>query len=151
MNRAVCGDDDSLGLVGDPVDVVTGAHLDRNPDLKLAGPLPFEWHRYYNSKHNGRLCPLGWGHTHEYDRQLVIDVDGLSYTTPRGRTIGFPPLESDGDQSARGGVVLRRVADRIYRVREHGKPSMEFASRGSSPVGRLARVFQGTSSISFQY
>jgi RHS repeat-associated protein len=138
-------------IVGDPVDVVTGANLDRNLDFRLVGPLPLEWHRYYNSAQNERLCPLGWGHTHEYDRRLLLDVDGLSYIKSTGKSVGFPPLERDGDEFARTGVVLRRVASDIYLVREQRKPAMEFAFQDCSPVGLLKRVFRGDSSINFRY
>jgi RHS repeat-associated protein len=143
--------EDFCRIVGDPVDVVTGANLDRNLDFKLPGPLPLEWHRYYNSAQNKRLCPLGWGHTHEYDRRLLFDVDGLRYIKPTGKSIGFPALENDGDECARSGVVARRVSSSTYLIREHRRPSMEFGYQGPSPVGLLKRLFRGDSSIRFQY
>src|SRR5262245_4202082 len=103
--------------VGDPVDVVTGANLDVTTDFQLAGPLPLSWHRYYDSAQSRRLCALGWGHTHEYDRRLEFDVDGLRYVRPVGKIIGLPPLR-DGEEVARGGAVLGRDGPGLYRVRE---------------------------------
>lgn len=144
-------DDEFCWTVGDPVDVVTGANIDRNLDFKLAGPLPFEWRRYYNSSLTARLCPLGWGHTHEYDRRLMIDVDGVSYVGPSGKPVGFPALQTNGGQAARSGLVLLRAASDLYQVHESGAPSMEFTFGRSSEIAQLTRIFRGNSSIGLHY
>ena len=58
-------------LVGDPVDVVTGANTDVKFDFELPGPLPLRWRRYYSSARNTVACPLGLGaqpRARPYDR-----------------------------------------------------------------------------------
>src|SRR5271170_6245270 len=112
--------------VGDPIDVVTGANTDVNRDFQLHGPLPLIWRRYYDSFHNRSRGALGWGHTHEYDRRLEFDADGIRYTAPVGQVVGFPPLMRDGDEFAAMGIVLHRVGPRTYQVQERGKPDLEF-------------------------
>src|SRR5262252_4547073 len=104
--------DERRRLVGDPVDVVSGANTYRVVDFRLPGPLPLEWRRYYNSTQNDRLRRLGWGHTHEFDRRLHVDADGLRYVGPDGEPIGFPPLGADGEEFVRAGFVLRRQTAR---------------------------------------
>src|SRR5215469_13219937 len=81
-------------LVGDPIDVVTGANMDLTVDFRLRGSLPLHWRRYYNSARNMVPRSLGWGHTHAYDRTLTYDLDGLRYDDPFGNAIAFPPLET---------------------------------------------------------
>ena len=95
--------------VGDPVDVVTGANVDVQRIFQLVGPLPLFWRRYYDSSKNAVPCALGWGHTHEYDRRLVFDVDGIRYLTPVGQAARFPPLLEDGREYGHDGVTLRRT------------------------------------------
>src|SRR5262245_5713295 len=128
--------------VGDPVDVVSGANLDWNRDFRLIGPLPLEWCRHYDSSQSTRLGALGWGRTHDYDRYLQCDVDGIRYVTPVGKVIDFPALAEDGDEAAQAGVVLRRVTARTYQVRERGQPVLEFAFDDYQSPARLARVFR---------
>jgi RHS repeat-associated protein len=137
--------------VGDPVDVVTGANLDVTTDFQLIGPLKLNWHRYYDSSQHRRPCALGWGHTHEYDRRLEFDVDGVRYVSPVGKAIGFPPLLRDGDEFTRGGVRLRRVEARVYQAHQRGEPAFEFHFRDGWPGALLIRAFQGADSLRFHY
>jgi YD repeat-containing protein len=137
--------------VGDPIDVVTGANVDVNRDFQLVGPLPFYWRRYYDSSKSHVLGALGWGHTHEYDRSLRFDSDGLRYVQPVGQEVGFPPLTQDGKTCARMGVTLHRVSAQLFTIRQRGEPTMEFAFTGPQPVAKLTRVFRGQHAISFFY
>ena len=93
-------------LVGDPVDTSTGAAVDQTLDFRLTGPLEFWWMRYYDSSQRHRRFALGWGHTHDFDRTLRFDIDGLRYLAPVGRIVGFPLLLNDGDEVAREGYLL---------------------------------------------
>ena len=151
MKACAAQADPFAGLVGDPVNVVTGANTDWNRDFQLMGPLPLDWMRYYDSSQNWLPCPLGWGHTHGYDRYLQFDVDGVRYVTPVGKALGFPPLLRDGEEFARGGVVLRRVAAHVYQARQRGQPTYEFLFRESWPAALLVRVLRGPASIRFAY
>jgi hypothetical protein len=46
-------------LVGDPIDVVSGANLDQTEDFNLPASPPFEWWRYYDSRRCGENRGLG--------------------------------------------------------------------------------------------
>jgi hypothetical protein len=112
--------------VGDPVDVVTGANTDISLDFRLAGPLPLYWSRHYNSTQNNFLRPLGWGHTHGFDCRLQIESGQILYTKPTGETFSFPLLSRDGESVASDGVILRRLAPRVYHINEERQPTLEF-------------------------
>ena len=71
-------------LVGDPIDVVTGTNSDVTVDFELPGAFPLRWRRYYNSDRHKVLGAFGWGHTHDFDRYLIRDIDGISYVDPYG-------------------------------------------------------------------
>src|SRR5262245_34795320 len=90
-------------FVGDPIDVVTGANIDIITELVQRGPIPFRWTRYYSSARCTVPSPLGWGHTHDFDRRLHRDLDGLRYEGPFGDTVGFPDLPI-GAREAAGGL-----------------------------------------------
>src|SRR5215469_4721102 len=120
-------------LVGDPVDVVTGANTDLTVDFKLHGPLPLYWRRYYNSSCSSVLCPLGWGHTHDMDCAIGCDLDGLYYKDPFGNKMAFPALEI-GEQTANAGLILHRLSESEYEVIQSGQPVQEFEFNNSSDV-----------------
>ncbi len=113
-------------VVGDPVDVVTGANLDRQTDFVLDGPLPLPWYRWYNSSRNWMPGSFGWGHTHDYERRLHFDLDGSRLIGPRGTVVAFPPIERDGDSAAAGGCRLRRIDSRSYYLSQAGQPAATF-------------------------
>lgn len=138
-------------LVGDPVDAITGANTDCSLEFELPGPIPLYWRRCYDSFQNTRRFSLGWGHAHYYDRRLQFDADGIRYIGPAGAPVHFPPLESDGDDAAGGGFLLRRISMLHYRLFESGHPSMEFQFRDpsrSTPVKSL-RAYRR--SVHFHY
>src|SRR5258708_2841598 len=112
-------------LVGDPVDVVTGANTDVTVDFRLHGPLPLRWRRYYSSARNTVACPLGWGHTHDFARSLTYDVDGMHYTDPSGNEVPFPPLEI-GENAVANGVLLRRLTAEKYEIFQTGEPAQDY-------------------------
>jgi RHS repeat-associated protein len=142
--------EDAYTLVGDPVNAVTGASLDTRLEFQMPGPIPFRWVRHYDSSKCGQYYALGWGRTHGYDHRLQFDVDGMRYTAPVGRVVGFPPLTQDGERFAHGGYVLHRVTWRTYRIHHSGEPSMEFDCPDMA-VASLARLFRGKDAIQFYY
>lgn len=142
--------EDAHSLVGDPVNAVTGASLDTRLEFRMPGPIPFQWVRHYDSSKCRQYYALGWGRTHGYDHRLQFDVDGMRYTSPVGRVIGFPPLTKDGERFASGGYLLHRVNWRTYRIHRSGEPSMEFDCPDME-VAPLARLFRGTDAIHFHY
>jgi YD repeat-containing protein len=138
-------------LVGDPVDAVTGANVDRNLDLRLGGPLPLLWVRHYDSSRHDHRYSLGWGHAHGFDRWLSFDVDGIRYAGPLGQIIGFPPLVRDGEEFAVAGLVLRRTGPELYQIRERDQPTLEFEPRAGQLAAPLKRLRCGRLSIEFLY
>jgi RHS repeat-associated protein len=137
-------------LVGDPIDVVTGAHTDAAVDVRLPGPIPFRWVRCYSSARSTVECPLGWGQTHDYDRTLHHDLDGLLYVDPFGSTVGFPPLDI-GQRSAKAGLCLRRISENVYELAQASQPTLLFEFGNSSDLARLSRLQYGESVIRFRY
>ena len=140
----------SRRLVGDPVDVVTGANTDVTVDFRLHGPLPLRWLRYYNSARHAVACALGWGHTHDYDRTLTYDLEGLRYTDPFGSHVAFPPLEV-GENAANAGLLLRRVNLKTYELVQAGQPVQGFEFSDSSDTAPLRRLWQKEAEINFRY
>ncbi len=138
-------------LVGDPVDVVTGAVIDVSFEFQLPGPLPLVWRRYYSSAKADRHYALGWGHSHEYDRRLRYDLDGLRYTGPIGKAVRFPPLAEDGAGAAGGGLHLRRVALRRFRVEDDTGLTMEFAFTDPEQPALLQTLRKDDATIEFRY
>ena len=105
---------------------------------------------YYNSARNTVACPLGWGQTHDYDRTLTYDLDGMHYTDPFGAEVAFPPLEV-GEDAVNAGLLLRRVTERTYEVVQAGEPVQNFEFSGGSDTAPLRRLRQGEGQITFDY
>jgi RHS repeat-associated protein len=151
MNQCEYKSDFNERLVGDPVDVVTGANLDVNREFTLPGPLPLIWRRHYDSSKCDRMFALGWGHTHSYDHRLQFDIDGLRYTGPLGNAVKFPPVLSDGAQCATGGFVLRRINLMRYHIIDPAGPVTEFEFRDFETPAPLKALRQGEASMAFGY
>lgn len=137
-------------LVGDPVDVVTGANTDASLLFRLVGPIPLLFNRYYDSSAGNRLGSLGWGHAHEFDRTLLFDVDGVRYFPPASPGIGFPPLLRDSDHATVAGVRLTRVTPVQFRVAADGL-AWEFRFIDAERPARLESVSRGEDRIRFRY
>lgn len=138
-------------VVGDPIDVVTGASLDTQTDFVLAGPLPLRWYRNYDSGKHDMPGSLGWGQFHEYDRKLVFDLDGMRYVGPDGESFGLPHLEHDGQAAVAGGVTVRRVSKRQYTVQTTGQPLATFDLPAGRTVAPLSALSAGTARVAFRY
>jgi RHS repeat-associated protein len=137
--------------VGDPVDTLTGAVLDGKLEFRLTGPLELWWWRHYDSAQSRRQYALGWGHTHDFERRLHFDVDGIRYEGPLGRTVGFAPLSGDGAEDVNQGYRIRRLAASQYELFHHGEAGMEFRFQSLEQPARLTRLFRGRHAILFEY
>ncbi len=138
-------------VVGDPIDVVTGASLDTQTDFALAGPLPIRWHRNYDSGKHAMPGSLGWGQFHEFDRRLVFDLDGMRYVGPSGDVVGFPFLDRDGDTGAAAGVTVRRVTARRFTIATPGEPLATFDLTGGRTFAPLTAMSRGAARVAFGY
>lgn len=141
----------SYRLVGDPVDVVTGANYFELLDFELPGAASIEWTRHYDSSRNDIRGQLGWGHTHGFDRKMVCNVDGLSYISPSGEVFDFPFLQEIGQSSSNRGLMLTRLASRIFGIIELGQPAMEFVFDESFSLGLLKRLHHDDATVSLTY
>lgn len=137
-------------FVGDPIDVVTGANTDVITDIRRRGPIPFEWKRYYNSARSKTKCPLGWGHSHHFDRRLIRDLDGLRYQDPHGNSIAFPHV-AIGRWEGVGGLSLTRTGTDYYCVQQDRGPEEEFKFAPGAIVAPLSRLRRGTHVIALMY
>src|SRR5262245_43642229 len=138
-------------LVGDPVDVVTGANYDVNFEFQLPGPLPFIWQRHYDSSKCDQMFALGWGHTHSYDHQLRFNIDGIRYTGPLEKGYQFPPLLRDGERHAIAGYKLIRIGLMRYDIVDPSGKVLEFEFRDFHTPARLRALCQVDISIGFGY
>lgn len=138
-------------FVGDPIDVVTGANTEVAHDFRLPGPIPLDWRRHYDSSKCGTRYSLGWGHSHEYDRTLRFDADGMRYVGPLGSTVTFPPLTRDSTEISNIGLTLRRLAALRYQIGEVGRPTMEFQFVDPLRPAPLSALILGQARVGFRY
>jgi RHS repeat-associated protein len=138
-------------LVGDPVDVITGAQFDVALDFQIAWPFPFEWRRFYSTARVGKLLPLGWGHTHSYDHRLKFDANGLLYVDPTGARHGFNYPSATNPLSASATGTLRRINPHIYRVKVGGQPECEFHFTAPAQPAQLRGIFLGRARHELRY
>ena len=146
-----CAADVLPHLVGDPVDTLTGAVVDRTLDFRLTGPIELRWNRYYDSSHSHRTSRIGHGWSHEFDRFLTLRADGVVYTEPVRTEVLFPALAADGAHSARDGFRLHRVSANRYLMSSSGRPAMEFVFRAGASRARLSRLLDGRFDVRFGY
>lgn len=138
-------------LVGDPVDVVTGANVDVHKEFALPGPLPVVWRRHYDSSLHRERFALGWGHAHEYEHELRHDLNGITHVGPLGARTRFPFLAADGDARAANGLVLRRLGANRFRLERHTRPALEFRFEPGATEARLAAVVDGRRRLALTY
>lgn len=138
-------------LVGDPVDTLTGAVIERQRDFRLAGPLPLQWWRHYDSSKSNQKFALGWGQTHDFDCSLRFDQDGLRYQSALGPPTGFAPLEANGQSTASYGKTLTRLDLYRYKLTQHAQPDREFVFKDLNEAAPLHSLVENGSRIEFQY
>ncbi|QDV26400.1 RHS repeat-associated core domain-containing protein [Aureliella helgolandensis] len=138
-------------LVGDPVDTMTGAVVEAQRDFRLAGHLPLQWWRHYDSSRVDQKFSLGWGQSHDFDCWLRFDQDGMRYEAPLGQSTHFPPLLEDGQRVAAQGMTLTRLDRTRYALQERGYPIREFHFTDFSHPTPLARLVKGSHAITFHY
>jgi RHS repeat-associated protein len=136
-------------LIGDPVDVVTGAVIGVDRDFKLPGAFELYWRRHYDSGRHREQTGWGFGFRFEYDRRLIFDLDGLRYIAPDGNETRLPALERDGQEHADDGFVLQRLSELRYRMHSDDAPSMEFVFKDVSTPAPLARLWDAAHAVSF--
>lgn len=149
MNRRCIPSDPKM--VGDPVDTLTGAVIERQRDFRLAGPLPLEWWRHYDSSTTNQKFALGWGQTHDFDCSLRFDQDGIRYQCALGGATGFAPLDTDGQATSNHGKTLTRIDLYRYRLTQHALPDRVFVFKELDRSALLHALIKNDSCIEFQY
>src|SRR5262249_41452831 len=140
----------SRGLVGDPIDVVSGANIDVTVDLRLHGPIPLAWRRYYNSARREVSCDLGWGHSHDFQRTLTRVLDGLHYTDPFGTEVPFPFL-APGETACTSGLTLSRSGHDSYQLLQAFEAVQVFEFSDAGDMAPLRRLRLGGAQIELSY
>jgi len=128
------------GLVGDPIDVVSGAVVEQHTDFKLAGAIPILWLRSYDSRWCNEDRSLGFGHRHVFDHWLIWDVDGITHVNPAGYESFFRKLHRDGETEGSGGYTLERIDERTYHLHRSGEPTRVFHRPEGHLDGRLVEL-----------
>jgi RHS repeat-associated protein len=132
----------ALRMVGDPVDVVTGAQAFFETDFRLQGEhIPLSWVRHYDSRRHQLDRGIGHGFRLSFDVELRFDLDGMCFVNGEGENIEFPFLTADGERLRRSGHELERLGLHHYRVHPPGgNPSWEFRI-DREPVARPTSLF----------
>jgi RHS repeat-associated protein len=151
MDEGACWSSVSPHLVGDPIDTLTGAAVDRSLDFRLTGPIELRWTRYYDSSERHRTSRIGNGWAHEFDRFLTLRPDGVMYSEPIRAQVLFPAIGSDGADCARDGLRLHRVSANRYMVSSSAWPTMEFVFPAGASRARLSRLLEGGFEVRFRY
>jgi len=98
-------------LVGDPVDVATGAVVTEALDFAAIAPR-VEFRRHYASNRCDRDGPLGFGWGHSYDCAIWLEPGRVVLREDDGREVEFDALALPGGV-ARAGDVLCDPAGRL--------------------------------------
>jgi RHS repeat-associated protein len=136
-------------VVGDPVDTLTGAVLERKLEFRLIGPLELAWWRHYDSSQCATRYALGWGHTHEFDRILYLADEKIIYGSPVGQLVAFPPVSNNGGEATAQGYILKRRSTERFELHRHGEPSIEFVFARGARRARPYRLFNADGEIVF--
>jgi YD repeat-containing protein len=140
-------------LVGDPVDVATGAVVTDAVDFEAVTPR-VTFRRRYASNHCDRIGPFGCGWAHNYECAIWLEPGRVVLREDDGREIEFDALELPGGV-ARAGDVLTDAAGRLQlfcrghfrwelrdrgRIRQFGPIAGESAKERDRGVARLVRI-----------
>ncbi len=143
------GPRDSNGVVGDPVNTVTGNMYAAEQDLLIAGRgLSLQMVRFYNSQAN-TTGPLGHGWTHTYNAQLTEFANGDVRTRDPDGARKLFLRKTDGSYRAPHGVrdTLTRLTSGSFELRKPNGVLWSFTS-----AGRLTSITdRNNNALSFSY
>ncbi len=145
-----CGSPFARHLVGDPVDVVSGANVDRALDFTFDGPMPVRFFRFYDSRWHREDRGLGPGHRHGFEHWLVFDLDGVTYRRPDGTECHFRHFAYDGERQANGGCWLRRVSPERFELMRRGEPKLVFRRPSGAYDAELSELVQEVDGITYR-
>ncbi len=138
-------------MVGDPVDVVTGAVVGIDREFQLPGAFELLWRRYYDSRRWLDNAGCGLGFRFEYDRRLRFDLDGMHYVAPDGAETHLPYLESDGEHWEGLGFAFTRIDQHRFELAGGDRITMHFAFDEPTQPAKLLRLSTREHAVSFGY
>jgi RHS repeat-associated protein len=106
---------------GEPVDLATGAVVDKAIDLDIPGLIPLVFARYYSSlRHEDRDSSLGPGWAHSFEQRIVPRDRCIALRDAEGRFIRFEKV-GIGQSSfhRRERMTLTRSGELEFRVYAH--------------------------------
>ncbi|WP_438007093.1 RHS repeat-associated core domain-containing protein [Sorangium sp. So ce321] len=142
---------------GHPIDPITGANEDEFLDYEQPAPVGFRWERNYTSAGADREGQMGRGFRHGYEHRLKVDLDQVAYTDARGQTVEIPLPRFAGEETSRGGYVLRVWVDGAavtYELERRDELAMWFVRERRADAGcelRLARMHTAEVRMRFLY
>ncbi len=113
-------------LVGDPVDVATGAVVTDAIELDIASP-PLQLCRRYASNRSDREGGFGFGWTHDFEQAVWLEAGRVVLRESDGREVEFDTMGLPG-QVARAGDVLHDTTGRLT-LRSAGRLHWELRGR----------------------
>ena len=139
------------GRPGEPVDVVSGANVDRFVDFAPSGDGLFCWTRYYDSSASGRDGAFGPGFRHQYERSLRRTAAGFEYLTQEGETVEFIRESPDQSILIHDGLQLRLIGSDQCEVAEFSGETMLFRFPPGGATARLERLARDPDRLDFRY
>lgn len=135
-------------VVGRGVDAATGRVLLAETDVSIAGPLPLELRRHYDSSWSGRSLSLGAGWSHVYEQAVWLEAGKVVVRTGDGRELELDTMHLPGDVIRRGDsaeaplerFVLRCTGVHRYRVETRRGPMLHFERVAGDPQDGIARL-----------
>ena len=161
------------GLDADPVDALSGEFTDLlPPDLRLGGPFPLEFQRYYAAflaRDNQIQGTLGTNWLHNFEMKLTSTSNFVEIVTALGRVINFTNDGSGWSLIGRRDIPFQLsatpttfslgdpVTERLFTFSTNGQLTAISDSRGNTHAlaynnGRLTSVSDGLGRmLAFQY
>jgi RHS repeat-associated protein len=115
---------------GHPVDIASGRVYNAQTDFGLAGRIPIEFTRIYDSSAIDYEGPLGWGWMHPYDIHLWVDdiQEMVILRNEEVLPIGFNLIAiGEKDFNPLEKQWLERLDDKVYVVRNQDGDRYKFA------------------------
>ncbi|WP_257162121.1 DUF6531 domain-containing protein [Corynebacterium cystitidis] len=113
---------DRATAAGEPINMATGALIDRELDINIPGRLPLRLTRTLNTRFlldNEESFAFGAGWFSELDVRLEIHDDAIYMLTADSAILTFEVPPSDGSEvSANGRAMRLSYGDGVYRVRD---------------------------------
>ncbi|WP_187410471.1 RHS repeat-associated core domain-containing protein [Saccharophagus sp. K07] len=125
---------------GEPISMISGEELLQLTDCALPGPVPFVWTRTYRSSH-ARDIGLGCGWTFTGCERLELNAREVLYHDSDGRTVSFQmPRVHQRSRYIPEGLILDRISDDAFLLRQEGYPHRLFTRYGTSAFLRLTQL-----------